>query len=189
MPGWASPPWPLARCADGLGRLRGAGGHAWRGRGSPDRGACGRCARRSGPRRDRAGPHARAPDHLRFDGVPARDPGRVHGRTRHPVALGGLSARLSRLHHWEINPGLPTDTTLNYEPPEHRIPHDLTFLRGYPVQAAAGFNAQHFQSRAGRSLPLAGQGLLRIQRPAVALLRPLRAERGRESGVHRDQDE
>lgn len=64
----------------------------------------------------------------------------------------GLSARLSRLHHWEINPGLPTDTTLNYDLRSTGFRTDLTFLRGYPVQAAAGFNVQHFQSRSGTVL-------------------------------------
>jgi tetratricopeptide (TPR) repeat protein len=59
----------------------------------------------------------------------------------------GVAARVSRLHHWEINPGLPTDTTLNYDLRSTGFRTDLSFLRGYPVQAAAGFNLQHFQSR------------------------------------------
>jgi len=64
----------------------------------------------------------------------------------------GLSARLSRLHHWEINPGLPTDTTLNYDLRSTGFRTELAFLRGYPVQAAAGFTVQHFQSRSGTVL-------------------------------------
>ncbi|HXF58212.1 MAG TPA: tetratricopeptide repeat protein [Candidatus Saccharimonadales bacterium] len=64
----------------------------------------------------------------------------------------GLSARLSRLHHWEINPGLPTDTTLNYDLRSTGFRTDLSFLRGYPVQVVAGVDVRHFQSRSGTVL-------------------------------------
>ena len=59
----------------------------------------------------------------------------------------GVSARVSRLHHWEINPGLPTDTTLNYDLKSTGFRSDFNFLRGYPVQAAAGIAYDHFESR------------------------------------------
>lgn len=59
----------------------------------------------------------------------------------------GMSARVSRLHHWEINPGLPTDTTLNYDVRSTGFRGDLNFLRGYPVQALAGIDYERFQER------------------------------------------
>ena len=59
----------------------------------------------------------------------------------------GFSARVSRLRHWEINPGLPTDTTLNYDLRSNGVRGDFSFLRGYPVQATAGLEYLHFQPR------------------------------------------
>ena len=59
----------------------------------------------------------------------------------------GVAARVSRLHLWEINPGLPTDTTLNYDLRSTAFRGDLNFLRGYPVQASAGIAYQRFEAR------------------------------------------
>jgi hypothetical protein len=58
-----------------------------------------------------------------------------------------MAARVSRLHHWEINPGLPTDTTLNYDLRSTSFRGDLSFLRRYPVQASAGVLYQRFEAR------------------------------------------
>jgi len=59
----------------------------------------------------------------------------------------GMAARVSRLHLWEINPGLPTDTTLNYDLRSTAFRGDLNFLRSYPVQASAGIAYQRFEAR------------------------------------------
>ncbi len=64
----------------------------------------------------------------------------------------GIDARVSRLHHWEKNPGLPTDTTLNYDLWSTGFRSDLTFLRHYPVQAAAGIDLQRYEARSPRVL-------------------------------------
>jgi tetratricopeptide (TPR) repeat protein len=70
----------------------------------------------------------------------------VDGRVTLARAVG-MSARVSRLHHWEINPGLPTDTTLNYDLRSTGFRSDFNFLRGYPVQAAAGIDYERFEER------------------------------------------
>jgi tetratricopeptide (TPR) repeat protein len=59
----------------------------------------------------------------------------------------GVAARVSRLHLWEINPGLPTDTTLNYDLRSTAFRGDLSLLRRYPVQASAGIAYQRFEAR------------------------------------------
>ena len=59
----------------------------------------------------------------------------------------GIRARVSQLHHWEENPGLPTDPTLNYDLRSTGFRGDLAFLRHYPVQAAAGIDVQRFEAR------------------------------------------
>ena len=59
----------------------------------------------------------------------------------------GMAARVSQLHLWEINPGLPTDTTLNYDLRSTAFRGDLNFLRSYPVQASAGIAYQRFEAR------------------------------------------
>ncbi len=64
----------------------------------------------------------------------------------------GIDARVSRLHHWEKNPGLPTDTTLNYDLWSTGFRGGLNFLRHYPVQAAAGIDVQRFEARSPRVL-------------------------------------
>lgn len=64
----------------------------------------------------------------------------------------GLAARVSRLHLWEINPGLPTDTTLNYDLRSTAFRGDLSLLRCYPVQASAGVAYQRFETRNGTVL-------------------------------------
>ena len=69
----------------------------------------------------------------------------------------GLSLRASRLHHWEKNPGLPPDTTLNYDLNSTGLRGDVSFLRRYPVQITAGLAYQRFESRNPRVLyPLGG---------------------------------
>jgi tetratricopeptide (TPR) repeat protein len=64
----------------------------------------------------------------------------------------GVQVRASRLHHWEKNPGLPTDTTLNYDLRSGGFRGDLSFLRRYPVQIAAGIAYQRFDARNPRVL-------------------------------------
>lgn len=64
----------------------------------------------------------------------------------------GVQVRASRLHHWEKNPGLPTDTTLNYDVKSSGFRGDMTFLRRYPVQIAAGIAYQRFDERSPRVL-------------------------------------
>jgi tetratricopeptide (TPR) repeat protein len=59
----------------------------------------------------------------------------------------GLGARVSRLHHWEKNPGLPTDTTLNYDLKSTELRGDVSYLRAYPLQMAAGIVYQRFDAR------------------------------------------
>ncbi len=59
----------------------------------------------------------------------------------------GVAARVSRLHLWEKSPGLPTDTTLNYDLRSTAFRGDLSFLRSYPVQASAGMAYQRFEAR------------------------------------------
>ncbi len=69
----------------------------------------------------------------------------------------GVSGRASRLHHWEKNPGPPTDTTLNYDLWSSGFRGDVSFLRRYPVQAAAGIDYRRFEARSPRVLfPLGG---------------------------------
>jgi len=69
----------------------------------------------------------------------------------------GASGRVSRLHHWEVNPGLPTDTTLNYDLRSTGFRGDLSFLRGYPLQATAGMAYEKFEARSPFVLyPLGG---------------------------------
>ncbi|HMI32345.1 MAG TPA: tetratricopeptide repeat protein [Candidatus Limnocylindrales bacterium] len=59
----------------------------------------------------------------------------------------GIAVRASRLHHWEKNPGLPTDTTLNYDLTSTGFRGDLSYLRRYPLQIAAGIAYQRFDAR------------------------------------------
>jgi tetratricopeptide (TPR) repeat protein len=70
----------------------------------------------------------------------------VDGRTTLSRSVG-VEARVSRLRLWEINPGLPTDTTLNYDLRSTAFRGDLSFLRYYPVQASAGFAYERFEAR------------------------------------------
>ncbi len=70
----------------------------------------------------------------------------VDGRTTLNRAFG-VAARGSRLRHWEKNPGLPTDTTLNYDLKSTEFRADMTYLRPYPLQIAAGFAYQRFDAR------------------------------------------
>src|SRR2546427_183026 len=59
----------------------------------------------------------------------------------------GVAGRVSRLHHWEKSPGLPTDTTLNYDLRGTALRGDLSFLRGYPLQATAGVSYEKLEAR------------------------------------------
>jgi len=70
----------------------------------------------------------------------------VDGRTTLARSVG-IAVRVSRLHHWEKNPGPPTDTTLNYDLRSTGFRGDLSFLRRYPVQVAAGIAYQRFDAR------------------------------------------
>ena len=69
----------------------------------------------------------------------------------------GILVRGSRLHQWEKNPGNPPDTTLNYDLNSTGIRGDMSFLRRYPVQLAAGLAYQRFESRNPRVLYPLGQ--------------------------------
>jgi tetratricopeptide (TPR) repeat protein len=70
----------------------------------------------------------------------------VEGRTTLARTLG-VAVRASRLHHWEKNTGLPTDTTLNYDLTSTGFRGDLSYLRRYPLQIAAGVAYQRFDAR------------------------------------------
>ncbi len=75
----------------------------------------------------------------------------VQGRATLERAVG-IALRGSRLHHWEENPGLPTDTTLNYDLRSAGFQGDLSFLRYYPVQIATGASFMRFEARNPRVL-------------------------------------
>jgi tetratricopeptide (TPR) repeat protein len=70
----------------------------------------------------------------------------VEGRTTLARTFG-LAVRATRLHHWEKNPGLPTDTTLNYDLNSTGFRGDVSYLRRYPLQIAAGVAYQRFEGR------------------------------------------
>ena len=69
----------------------------------------------------------------------------------------GLSARASRLHHWEKNAGGPSSTTLNYDLWSSGAQAALSFLRYYPVQITAGIEARRFEARSPNVLFPLGQ--------------------------------
>lgn len=75
----------------------------------------------------------------------------VHGRATLGRSMG-LVGRASRLHLWERSPGLPTDTTLNYDLKSSVFSGDLSLTRYYPIQLSAGLSVQRLEARSGRVL-------------------------------------
>jgi tetratricopeptide (TPR) repeat protein len=64
----------------------------------------------------------------------------------------GLGARAGFYRLWERRSALPTDTTLNYDLTASVFSADVSMLRAYPVQLAAGATVERLTPRSGHVL-------------------------------------
>jgi Flp pilus assembly protein TadD len=77
--------------------------------------------------------------------------------TATPGRAVGLGVRAGRYRLWERRAALPSDTTLNYDLRASILSGDLSFLRAYSLQLAAGATVERLEPRSTHVLyPLGG---------------------------------